>query len=96
MEGRTLGKIDLEEETYMRSTESKSETATKLERIRWLSKREAKKEFHHVMHLFNEEALRECFNELDGKKATGADGIDKEKYKENLDENLKKLVAKMK
>ena len=80
----------------MRSTESKSETATKLERIRWLSKREAKKEFHHVMHLFNEEALRECFNELDGKKATGVDGIDKEKYKENLDENLKKLVAKMK
>ena len=28
------------------------------------------------MHLFNEDALRECFNELDGKKAVETDGID--------------------
>ena len=48
------------------------------------------------MHLFNEDSLRECFNELDGKKAVGTDGIGKEKYRENLDENLRKLVARMK
>lgn len=48
------------------------------------------------MHLFNEDSLRECFNELDGKKAVGTDGIDKEKYRENLDENLRNLVARMK
>jgi len=48
------------------------------------------------MHHFNEDSLRECFNELDGKKAVGGDGIDKEKYRENLDENLRNLVARMK
>lgn len=48
------------------------------------------------MHLFNEDSLRECFNELDGKKAVGADGIDKEKYGENLEENLRNLMANMK
>ena len=52
--------------------------------------------FHHLMHLFSEDALRECFGELDGKKAVGADGIDKEVYRENLDENLRILVDKMK
>lgn len=96
MERRTLGKIDLNEETLMRSTESKSKTATKLERIRWLSEQDSKKEFRNLMHLFNEGGLRECFNELEGKKAVGADGIDKEAYRENLDENLRNLVAKLK
>lgn len=48
------------------------------------------------MHLFNEDSLRECFNELDGKKAVGTDGIDKEKYRENLDGNLRNLVVRMK
>jgi len=48
------------------------------------------------MHFFNEDSLRECFNELDGKKACGADGIDKEKYREDLDENLRDLIARMK
>jgi len=48
------------------------------------------------MHLFNEDSLKEGFNELDEKKAVGADGIDKEKYRDNLDENLRNLVARMK
>jgi RNA-directed DNA polymerase len=80
----------------MGSLESQSETATKLERIRWLSGKDSKKEYRNLMHLFNEDSLRECFNELDGKKAVGADGIDKEKYRENLEENLRNLVARMK
>lgn len=96
MEGRTLGKIDLEEETSMRTLEPKSKTETKLERIRWLSEQDSSKEFHQLMHHFNEESLRECFNELDGKKAVGADGINKEKYRENLDENLRDLITRMK
>lgn len=96
LEGRTLGKIDLGKETSMGPSEIPSETATKLKRIRWLSSQSPKREFHNLIHLFNEDSLRECFNELDGKKAVGADGIDKEAYRENLDGNLKTLVAKMK
>jgi group II intron reverse transcriptase/maturase len=48
------------------------------------------------MHHFNEDSLRECFNELDGKKAVGADGVDKEKYRDNLDGNLRDLIVRMK
>lgn len=79
----------------MRSIESQSKTATKLERIRWLSERDSKKEYHNLIHLFNEDSLRDCFNELDGKKAVGADGIDKKTYRENLDANLRDLTARM-
>ncbi|OJW47358.1 MAG: hypothetical protein BGO67_03240 [Alphaproteobacteria bacterium 41-28] len=95
-EGRTLGKIDLEKETSMRPTEPLSKTETKLKRIRWLSEKDSKREYHNLMHLFNEDSFRECFNELDGRKAVGADGIGKETYRENLDENLRNLTAKMK
>ena len=49
-----------------------------------------------MIHLFNVDSLRECFNELDGKKAVGADGIGKETYRENLDGNLRDLIARMK
>lgn len=96
MEGRALGEIDLGKETYMRPIEPQSVTDTKLKRIAWLSRQDAKKEFHNLMHLFNAESLRQCFDELDGKKAVGVDGIDKEKYRENLEENLENLVARMK
>jgi len=80
----------------MRSLESESKTETKLKRIRWLSEQNTGKVFHHLIHLFSEDALRECFGELDGKKAVGADGIDKEMYRDNLDENLRNLVDRMK
>ena len=32
------------------------------------------------MHHFNVESLRGCYQELDGKKALGTDGISKERY----------------
>ena len=48
------------------------------------------------MHHFNQESLKECFHELDGKKAVGIDGIDKETYGKNLDENISRLITKMK
>ena len=48
------------------------------------------------MHLFNEDSLRECFNELDGEKAVGEDGVDKERYRENLDDHLRELIVRMK
>ena len=45
------------------------------------------------MHHFNVESLKECFNELNGKKAVGVDGVDKETYQVKLDENLTQLVT---
>ena len=80
----------------MGATESLSETKTKLNRIALLSKQDPRRSFESLMHHFNEESLIECFHELDGKKALGADGIDKETYGKELNQNIPKLIARMK
>jgi RNA-directed DNA polymerase len=77
-------------------TEHQYNTATKLERIGWLSAREPKMKFANLMHHFNEESLATCFHELDGKKAVGPDRVSKDEYGEDLLENLHDLVARMK
>ena len=56
-------------------TEARIATATKLNRIAWLSANDASKRFDNMMHLFNQESLSECFHTLDGRKAVAADGI---------------------
>jgi retron-type reverse transcriptase len=48
------------------------------------------------MHHFNEESLAGCFHELDGRKAVGIDGMDKEDYGRELEANLEDLVARIK
>ena len=48
------------------------------------------------MHLYNLESLVGCFNELDRRKAVGADGITKEAYGEKLGSNLLDLITRMK
>jgi len=80
----------------MGTTESLSTTKTKMNRIALLSKKDPRRSFESLMHHFNEESLKECFHELDGKKAVGADGIDKETYGKDLNQNISKLIARMK
>ena len=69
---------------------------TKLQRIAWLSARDASKRFDNVMHLFSEESLAACFQALEGKKAVGADGVTKAEYGAELECNLAGLVERMK
>lgn len=80
----------------MRATESYNKTETKLKRIAWLSKRDSEKEFLCLMHYFNEESLKECFNQLDKNKAVGIDKVTKGNYAENLDRNIEELLNRMK
>lgn len=80
----------------MSTTEAQPMAKTPLERITWLSSQNAHQEFTSLMHHVNVEALRCCFQQLDGKKAVGADGITKAKFGENLGANLEELVASMK
>ena len=96
VEERNLGNDNLKEETYMDPTEVKYDTNTKLERIAWLSKRDSKKKFASLMHLFNEESLTRCFHELDGRKALGNDKVSKEMYGQSLKSNVRKLLERMK
>lgn len=61
----------------MITTEYQINTETKLKRIAWLSSQDKSKRFNNLMHLFNEEALTKCYQELDVRKAVGTDGMDK-------------------
>ena len=80
----------------MGATETQSITKTKLNRIALLSRDDPRRRFESLMHHFNEESLKECFHELDGKKAVGVDGINKETYGKDLDQNLSTLITQMK
>ena len=80
----------------MGTTESQTNTDTELTKIAWLSAQNPNQEFHSLMHHINVEALRNCFNKLDGKKAVGTDGIDKVTYGKNLQESLIDLIERMK
>lgn len=52
--------------------------------------------FTSVGHLINKEMLKECHAKMDGNKAVGIDGVTKEEYDQNLEENLDKLVERLK
>jgi group II intron reverse transcriptase/maturase len=78
------------------TSETQETTGTKLRRIAWLSGRDKHKQFDSLMHHINETSLRECFYQLSGDRAVGADGITKADYATNLDENLKALIGRMK
>ena len=69
---------------------------TKIARINQIAKERPKEVFTSIYHLINKELLRECFDELDGNKATGLDKVTKDEYFHNLDENLDKLVERLK
>ena len=80
----------------MGAPETQVNTKTKLNKIALLSRSEPNRSFESLMHHFNEESLKECFYELDGKKAVGIDGIDKETYGKDLNQNIAKLISSMK
>jgi len=69
---------------------------TKLERISQLSKDNPNIVFTSIGHLINKDMLRSCHEKMDGGKAVGIDGITKEEYGRNLDENLAVLVGRLK
>jgi len=80
----------------MGAPETQINTKTKLNKIALLSRSDPNRSFESLMHHFNEESLKECFYELDGKKAVGIDGIDKETYGKDLNQNIAKLISSMK
>jgi len=49
--------------------------------------------YHHVSDVDN---LRSCYEALKPKKAAGVDGVTKQEYGENLEENLQDLSARLK
>jgi group II intron reverse transcriptase/maturase len=68
---------------------------TKLDRVEKRSRQDRGTVFNNLGHLINLEMLGLSFHSLDGSKAVGIDGMTKEKYGENLDENLSQLLMRI-
>jgi len=51
--------------------------------------------FNNIGHVVDGDLLRECYHELDGKKAIGIDGVTKEIYGRKLENNLQDLLARI-
>ena len=73
--------------------------ATTLARISQLSSENRENpdfRFISLMHIIDKRMLVECHASMDGEKAVGIDGVTKEVYAENLNENLDNLLDRMK
>jgi RNA-directed DNA polymerase len=46
-------------------------------------------------HIYDEDNLRACYDALEGRKATGVDGVTKEEYGKRLEENLRDLSERL-
>jgi RNA-directed DNA polymerase len=68
---------------------------TKLAKVADRSRGDSNAVFSRLMPLITKESLTSCFHELDGKKAVGADGLDKGAYGQNLSKNIEKLWERM-
>ncbi len=69
---------------------------TTLQRIAQMSEENPDMIFTSIGHLINKKLLKECHRKMDGDKAVGIDGVTKEEYSKNLDENLEDLIERMK
>ena len=69
---------------------------TKLKRIAELARKDQDMVFTSLVHLLNEENLKQCHHELASGKATGINGVTKESYESELDDNIKNLVERLK
>ena len=76
-------------------TEMGNNTQIKLALISERARKDPKFQFTSLAHLLNEEFLKECYFSLGKDKASGIDGVSWKEYGEQLDENLKSLVARM-
>jgi group II intron reverse transcriptase/maturase len=72
-----------------------NQKTTKLECIGKRAKFQKDTIFNNIGHALDMDLLRECYRELDGKKAIGIDGVTKEVYGKQLEDNLQGLLARI-
>lgn len=68
---------------------------TKLDRVERRARQDSRCVFNNLGHIIDVELLRQCFMGLDGNKATGIDGINKDTYGRGLENNLKRLLGEI-
>ena len=73
----------------------KETSATKLVRVETRSRQNPGAVFSNLGHILSVDLLRECYCSLDGSKAVGTDGVTKEEYGEDLENNLTELLLQL-
>ena len=68
---------------------------TKLARIAEMSSKQPDLVFTSIAHLIDDEMLKQCHRKMDKNKAVGIDGVSKEDYEKDLDDNIKDLVRRI-
>lgn len=68
---------------------------TKLERIGKVAEIRKDTVFNNIAHVVDLDLLRSSYQQLDGKKAVGIDGITKEAYGTKLEDNLQDLLRRI-
>lgn len=74
---------------------NEEDVTTKLQRIAEKAGKAPEFQFTSLFHLMNEELLLCCFERLRENAASGIDGVTKERYAEQLPENLRQLVDRL-
>ena len=69
---------------------------TKLARIAEIARTRPQEKFTLLAHLINEETIKQCHQEMNGKKAAGVDDVTKEEYGLYLDANVEDLIHRLK
>jgi len=69
---------------------------TKLDRIADRARKDSAAQFSSLMHLLDEEMLRDSFRRLSGSAAPGVDKVTKEEYAENLEANIADVIDRLK
>jgi group II intron reverse transcriptase/maturase len=80
----------------MPNAEPEMITLQKLSLIAKRARQEPECQFTSLAHLLNERFLEHCYHRLGRDRASGIDGVSWQEYGENLEENLKDLVARLK
>lgn len=83
-------------ERRMPNAETELTTLEKLTLISRRARREPGCQFTSLAHLLDEGFLEHCYYQLGRDRASGIDGVTWRKYGENLEENLRVLVARLK
>lgn len=76
-------------------TEYGKQKTTKLECISRRAIHRKDTVFNNIGYVIDLDLLRECYQELDGKKAIGIDGVRKETYGKKLEDNLQDLLDRI-
>jgi RNA-directed DNA polymerase len=77
-------------------TEPGSELSTKLNRLSEIAKQDRKVKFISLAHLLNKECLMRSYWELNSQAAVGIDRVSYKEYGKELEENIEKLIERLK